>query len=72
MEHWDINFQHVTVKMTDGSIFTGKVNIRNYKRLSNFFKGAEDRFIVLIPDEDQQPQTFMVNKQYILWVEAVS
>ncbi|MFH2011269.1 MAG: hypothetical protein ABIJ37_00975 [Pseudomonadota bacterium] len=70
MDRWDINFQQVTVKMSDGSMFTGNVNIRNYKRLSDFFKGAEDRFIVICPEVEDKHRAFMVNKEYIIWVES--
>lgn len=70
MTNWDVNFHNVTVKMSDGSVFAGKVNIRNYQRLSDFFKNADERFIVVIPDEEHQQRASMVNKQYIIWAEA--
>jgi hypothetical protein len=72
MTDWEVNFQNVKVKMSDGSVFTGKVNTRNFQRLSDFFRGAEDRFIVITPDEEQPSRILMVNKEYIIWAEAVN
>ncbi|MGC1404553.1 MAG: hypothetical protein WA974_16670, partial [Thermodesulfobacteriota bacterium] len=53
---WEVNYRQVTVKMSDGLVYTGKVNIRQFPRLSDFFRNAEDRFLVVIsePDETQK------------------
>jgi hypothetical protein len=69
-QEWEVNFKSVTVKMSDGSLFTGKVNIRVFQRLSDFFRNADDRFIVLVLDQDQTERVIMANKSYIVWVEA--
>ena len=68
---WDVNFKKVTIKMSDGSIFTGKVNVRNnFQRLSEFLRMTDDRFIVILADEEQRQRVIMVNKNFILWAEA--
>jgi hypothetical protein len=69
-KEWEVNFKRVTIKMSDGSVFTGKMNIRNFQRLSDFFRGADDRFVVVVSDEDQPQRVLMVNKNYIIWAEA--
>ncbi len=70
---WEVNFNRVTVKMTDGSLFSGKVNIRGFERLSDFLRNTDENFIVLIVDQDKrQTTTTMVNKSYIVWAEAVT
>ena len=66
---WEVHFRRVTVKMSDGSSFTGKVNIRTFQRLSDFFRTADDRFIVLL-SEEQPNRVLMLNKTYIVWAEA--
>ena len=69
-QEWEINFKRVTVKMSDGSLFSGKVNIRLFQRLSDFFRSVDDRFIVLVLDQDQKERVMMANKSYIVWAEA--
>jgi len=56
--------------MSDGSAFTGKVNIRTFQRLSDFFRTADDRFIVLLSEGEQPQRVLMLNKTYIVWAEA--
>ena len=69
---WDVNFRQVNIKMSDGSVFAGKVNIRNFARLSDFLRAMDDRFIVILAEaEGEQPQrVMMANKDFILWAEA--
>ncbi len=66
--HWEINFQPVSVKMTDGSVLTGMVNIRSFPRLSDFFREGDDPFIVVVEDRDDR--VVIVNKSYIMWAVA--
>jgi hypothetical protein len=68
---WEVNFKRITVKMSDGSVFGGRVNIRGFQRLSDFLRGTDDRFVVVLSEDEQQPQkVMMVNKNYILWAET--
>jgi hypothetical protein len=71
MGEWEVNFAEVTVKMSDGTLFAGKVNIRNFPRLSDFLKSATDPFIVIVSDEETSTgRVHMVNKNYIIWAEV--
>lgn len=72
MAEWEVNFKEVsTVKMSDGSIFAGKVNIRNFPRLSDFLRSASDPFIAIVSDEGEpHSKVLMVNKNYIIWAEV--
>ena len=67
---WETNFKPLTVKMSDGSLLTGRVNIRQYRRLSDFLKSAEDPFIVMLPPADQPQKVIILNKNYIIWAET--
>ena len=69
-KEWEVNFKRVTIKMSDGSVFTGKMNIRNFQRLSDFFRGTDDGFVVVVSDEDQPQRVLMVSKNYIIWAES--
>jgi hypothetical protein len=71
MAEWDVNLKRVTVKMSDGSVFTGEVNIRNFQRLSDFFRGVNDQFVLLVSEESQSRRVLMVNKSYLIWAEAM-
>ena len=70
-KEWEVNFKRVTIKMSDGSVFTGKVNIRNFQTLCDFFRGTDDRFVVVVSDQDQPQKVMMLHKDYIIWAEAV-
>jgi hypothetical protein len=59
----------VTIKMADGSIITGKVNIKETGRLSHLFKSSPENFIVLVPEEGSK-KVFIINQSYILWTES--
>ncbi len=68
-DHWPRNYKKVTLKMTDGSILKGKINIKEFPRLSVLFKTSPDNFIAIVPEEEPK-KVFIVNKNYILWTES--
>ena len=68
-DQWPRNYKNVAIKMTDGSILKGKINIREHKRLSLLFKTLQDNFITLVPEEGSK-KVFIINKNYILWAES--
>jgi hypothetical protein len=71
MGEWEVNLKEVTVKMSDGTMFAGKVNIRNFPRLSDFLRIATDPFIVIVSDEGEpNGRVHMLNKNYIIWAEV--
>ena len=64
------NYKNVAVKISDGSIIKGKVNIRDtQQRLSDFFRYSQDQFITVISEETKKDSqnVFFVNKNYIVW-----
>lgn len=68
-EDYVINFKQITVKMTDGSLITGRINIGVTRRFSDFIKELVDPFLVI--SEEKKPQkVVMVNRNYILWAET--
>ncbi len=71
MAEWAVKPRRVAIKMSDGSLFTGELNIRNFQRLSDFFKGADDKFVLVVPEEGQSQRVLMLNKTYIIWAEAM-
>ncbi len=67
---FEINYKKVTVKMADGLVYTGKVNIHNCSRLSDFFRNTNDRFLVAITEPDETEKVMFLNKNFILWAET--
>ena len=67
---WEVNYRQVTVKMSDGLVYTGKVNIREFPRVSDFFRNSEDRFLVVISEQDETQKVMLLNKNFIVWAEA--
>ena len=68
-DQWLRNYKKVTVKMTDGSVIKGKINIKEFTRLSMLFKTSPDNFITLVPEEDPN-KAIIINKNYVLWAES--
>jgi hypothetical protein len=65
------NYKNVIVKISDGSMIKGKVNIREtHQRLSDFFRYAQEQFITVISEEtkEESQNVFFVNKDYIVWI----
>jgi len=68
-DRWVRNFKTVAIKMTDGTILKGKINIGEAQRLSLLFRMVQESFITLVPEEGSK-KVFIINKNYILWVES--
>lgn len=65
------NYKYVTVKLTDGTILYGKVNIHPNKRVSDAFVGADKTFVILVESDsaERSYQTVVVNKKEVVWAE---
>jgi hypothetical protein len=68
-----VSFRNVLVKMSDGSLIQGKVNISDqHHRLSDWFRNDTHPFIVVVSEESPEnpPEVFIINKNHIAWVKA--
>jgi len=66
---YTVNFTNVEVKISDGSVIKGKVNIRgDYNRLSDFLRHSQEQFMVIVSEESSEDsqKVFFVNKNYIV------
>jgi hypothetical protein len=67
-------FRAVTLKLTDGSVLQGKVNLYYEEvplnRVSDLFTEHRDPFLVLfdVAREGKTEQVFVINKQHIIWI----
>jgi hypothetical protein len=64
-------FRKLTVKTSDGSTFSGKVNIGFHERASDLFTKSDIPFLVMFDVElrDTTGKVFFVNKNHIVWAE---
>jgi hypothetical protein len=64
----------VTLKLTDGSVLKGQVNLYHEEmelnRVSDLFTKDKDPFLVLfeVALAGKTEQVFIVNKEHILWI----
>ena len=68
----EMNAHQVTIKMRDGSVFQGCINIGSSRRLSDFFRKSESPFIVMFEatiGEGKEKGVYFLNWNHILWVE---
>jgi len=70
---WSVAFQKATVRTSDGSTFTGKINTKEFNRLSDMMQNKDTRFIVLsgVQGSGNEEKTLIINSSSILWVEIV-
>ena len=65
------NYASITVKLVDGTIFDGKINIVPHKRLSDFINSKGKGFVVIIEGSSLEikDKTVFINKNKVAWVE---
>jgi len=68
---WVKEYRQVNIRTTDGSTFSGKINLGYNKRISELFKNPGDQFIVLVDVifRDFPEKVVIINKSHIVWVE---
>jgi len=70
----EVEPRDVTLKLTDGSVIRGQVNLfheeMRMNRVSDLFTRVKEPFIVLFGAtfEGKQDQVLIVNKQNIVWI----
>jgi hypothetical protein len=66
------NYKGICVKVSDGSMIKGKINLTNYPRISDMLKNSTDKFITVVADEHSQDaqKVYIVNKEFIIWAEV--
>ena len=70
-DQWVKQFRTVTIKIKDGTVITGKMNIGDFPRVSDLFKKSSDQYLVLADAEHRgsSGKVVIVNKSEIVWVE---
>ena len=70
-DQWVKQYRTVTIKIKDGTIITGKLNIGDYPRVSDLFRQSSDQYFVLADAEHRGStgKVVIVNKSEIVWVE---
>jgi hypothetical protein len=65
------NYISITVKLVDGTILDGKINILPHKRLSDFVNSRDKDFVVVVEGSsiDIKDKTVFINKNKVAWVE---
>jgi hypothetical protein len=66
------NYKGICVKISDGSMVKGKINLTNYPRISDMLKNSNEKFITVVADE-QNPDSkkvFIINKEFMIWAEV--
>lgn len=66
------NYKNIRVKSSDGSIITGKINSMSFSRLSDYLKAANEKFIIVLPEEIKgaPKKIAMINTEHIVWLET--
>lgn len=64
-------YRKISIRTSDGSSLSGKVNIGIKVRVSDLFTRTDDPFIVLsdVKQGDSSQKVLFINKNHIVWVE---
>ena len=67
-----INYKNITVKISDGSIISGKINTMSFSRLSDYLKASNDKFITVFLDETEgaAKKATIINREHIIWADT--
>ncbi|MGB6010576.1 MAG: hypothetical protein WBI57_04830 [Desulfobacterales bacterium] len=68
---WVKKFKTVKVKLKDGTIINGKLNIGEYARVFDYFRSSPDQYFILSDAEHdgQSGKVVIINKNEIVWAE---
>ena len=63
-------YKGVTIKMVDGSIIEGKINIAGKQRVSEMFTAHDSPFVTIVEVVSTSgiSGNIIVNKEHIVWV----
>ena len=66
------NYKGICVKISDGSIVKGKINLTNYPRISDMLKNSNEKFITVVADDQSQDakKIYIINKEFMIWAEV--
>lgn len=69
---YEVNFKNIKVKISDGTVVTGKVNIIAFNRLSDYLKRSSDNFVTIseIIDENDPNKIVIINRSHIVWADT--
>lgn len=64
-------YKSATLKLIDGTLLQGKVNISPHRRISDFMNSREKSFVVVIEGSSHEilTKTIFVNKSNVAWIE---
>ena len=69
---WPKNFKKASIRLSNGEKLSGKINIKDFQRLSDLMRNSEEQYIILIGCENGgiENKTYIINKKFIIWLDA--
>ena len=64
-------YKSASLKLVDGTLLQGKINISPHQRISDFINNGDKGFVVVVEGSSQDilPKTIFVNKSKVAWIE---
>ncbi len=71
-DDYEVKYRNIKVKISDGTIITGMVNILTFTRLSEYLKQSNDKFITVTENNEDagQKKATLINKEHIIWADT--
>jgi hypothetical protein len=72
IELYPTNYKKAMLKISDGTLIRGKINVGELNRLSDLIRMTDEKFIVLVGTlhDESEEKTFIINKNNIIWIET--
>jgi hypothetical protein len=66
------NYKNIKIKISDGTIIAGKINVMSHEKLSLYLKTTNDRFVTILSEgtEDKERKVTIINREHIIWADT--
>jgi hypothetical protein len=66
-----VKYKGITVKLSDGRVCSGKINICDSSKLSDYIRNSDSQFLTMVSDSEEPLKVILHNRSAIVWVEGL-
>jgi hypothetical protein len=72
--NYKARYREVTIKISDGTIIQGKINLSLNQRVSDVFTKSDSPFVIMVEafSKEGEGKVLFINKKHIIWAEPAS
>jgi hypothetical protein len=66
-----VKYKGATVRLSDGRVYSGKINICDSSKLSDYIRNSDSQFLTMVSDSEEPLKIILLNKSAIVCVEGL-